>query len=131
VKCTRPRGVKFRNRQPHFCRAEAHFPSGPHLKTGDRVVFLPASAAAFEGTLVLHHAHFYHHHAKTPWPEAVERQDFTYLIMNWNELITAECYAPNGDSRILRRAVTYPPELVNNTGASAITLPNSAFLAEI
>ena len=35
------------------------------------------------------------------WLEFVELQDSAYPFHDWNERITAECYAPNGTSRIL------------------------------
>src|SRR3954467_5648102 len=47
------------------------------------------------------HAHFYQPPRENPWLEAVERQDSAYPYHDWNERITAECYAPNGMSRIL------------------------------
>jgi alpha-amylase/alpha-mannosidase (GH57 family) len=47
------------------------------------------------------HAHFYQPPRENPWIEAVERQDSAYPYHDWNERITAECYAPNGASRIL------------------------------
>jgi alpha-amylase/alpha-mannosidase (GH57 family) len=47
------------------------------------------------------HAHFYQPPRENPWLEAVELQDSAYPFHDWNERITAECYAPNGASRIL------------------------------
>lgn len=47
------------------------------------------------------HAHFYQPPRENPWLEAVERQDSAYPFHDWNERITAECYAPNAASRIL------------------------------
>src|SRR5258707_12516562 len=47
------------------------------------------------------HAHFYQPPRENPWLEAVERQESAYPYHDWNERITAECYAPNGASRIL------------------------------
>src|SRR6266481_740127 len=47
------------------------------------------------------HAHFYQPPRENPCLEAVERQDSAYPYHDWNERITAECYAPNGASRIL------------------------------
>ena len=47
------------------------------------------------------HAHFYQPPRENPWLEAVERQDSAYPYHDWNERITAECYAPNAASRIL------------------------------
>jgi alpha-amylase/alpha-mannosidase (GH57 family) len=47
------------------------------------------------------HGHFYQPPRESPWLEAVELQDSAYPYHDWNERITAECYAPNGASRIL------------------------------
>src|SRR5436305_3933719 len=47
------------------------------------------------------HAHFYQPPRENPWLETVELQDSAYPYHDWNERITAECYAPNGASRLL------------------------------
>jgi alpha-amylase/alpha-mannosidase (GH57 family) len=47
------------------------------------------------------HGHFYQPPRENPWLEAIEIQDSAYPYHDWNERITAECYAPNGRSRIL------------------------------
>ena len=47
------------------------------------------------------HAHFYQPPRENPWLEAVERQESAYPFHDWNERITAECYAPNAASRVL------------------------------
>jgi alpha-amylase/alpha-mannosidase (GH57 family) len=47
------------------------------------------------------HGHFYQPPRENPWLEAVELQDSAYPYHDWNARITAECYAPNGASRIL------------------------------
>ena len=47
------------------------------------------------------HGHFYQPPRENPWLEAVELQDSAYPYHDWNERVTAECYAPNGVSRIL------------------------------
>ncbi len=47
------------------------------------------------------HAHFYQPPRENPWLEAIEVQDSAYPYHDWNERITAECYAPNAASRIL------------------------------
>jgi alpha-amylase/alpha-mannosidase (GH57 family) len=49
------------------------------------------------------HAHCYQPPRENPWLEAVERQDSAYPYHDWNERITAECYAPNEAARILDR----------------------------
>jgi alpha-amylase/alpha-mannosidase (GH57 family) len=47
------------------------------------------------------HGHFYQPPRENPWLEAIEFQDTAYPYHDWNERITAECYAPNATSRIL------------------------------
>jgi alpha-amylase/alpha-mannosidase (GH57 family) len=59
------------------------------------------------------HAHFYQPPRENPWLEAVERQESAYPYHDWNERITAECYAPNGASRILD-SQGYIRQIVNN-----------------
>ncbi len=51
--------------------------------------------------LICVHGHFYQPPRENPWLEAVEIQDSAYPYHDWNEKITAECYAPNAASRIL------------------------------
>ncbi|MFZ0864464.1 MAG: DUF3536 domain-containing protein [Candidatus Sulfotelmatobacter sp.] len=47
------------------------------------------------------HGHFYQPPRENPYLEAVELQDSAYPYHDWNERITAECYAPNAASRIV------------------------------
>ncbi|HUN88027.1 MAG TPA: DUF3536 domain-containing protein [Terriglobales bacterium] len=47
------------------------------------------------------HCHFYQPPRENPWLETVELQDSAYPYHDWNERITAECYAANSASRIL------------------------------
>jgi alpha-amylase/alpha-mannosidase (GH57 family) len=59
------------------------------------------------------HGHFYQPPRENPSLEAIELQDSAYPYHDWNERITAECYAPNAASRILdseQRIV----QLINN-----------------
>lgn len=59
------------------------------------------------------HCHFYQPPRENPWLEFVERQDSAYPFHDWNERITAECYAPNGASRVLA-SDGYITQIVNN-----------------
>jgi len=47
------------------------------------------------------HGHFYQPPRENPWLEVIEQQDEAYPYHDWNEKITAECYATNSASRIL------------------------------
>lgn len=58
----------------------------------------PGTAAA---RLVCVHGHFYQPPRENPWLEAVEVEDSARPYHDWNARVTAECYAPNGASRVL------------------------------
>ncbi len=47
------------------------------------------------------HGHFYQPPRENPWIESVEVQDSAAPYHDWNERITAECYARNGASRVV------------------------------
>lgn len=47
------------------------------------------------------HGHFYQPPRENAWLEVIEVQDSAHPFHDWNERITAECYAPNAASRIL------------------------------
>lgn len=59
------------------------------------------------------HGHFYQPPRENPYLEAIELQDSAYPYHDWNDRITAECYAPNAASRILD-AESRIVKLVNN-----------------
>jgi alpha-amylase/alpha-mannosidase (GH57 family) len=47
------------------------------------------------------HGHFYQPPRENPWLEAVELQESALPYHDWNERVTAECYAPNAYARVL------------------------------
>jgi len=49
------------------------------------------------------HGHFYQPPRENPWLEAVEVQDSVAPYHDWNERVTAECYAPNTAARRVGR----------------------------
>ncbi|MEJ5293064.1 MAG: DUF3536 domain-containing protein [Candidatus Methanosuratincola sp.] len=59
------------------------------------------------------HGHFYQPPRENPWLEGIELQESAHPYHDWNQRVTAECYAPNTASRIIgpdRRIV----DIVNN-----------------
>jgi alpha-amylase/alpha-mannosidase (GH57 family) len=48
---------------------------------------------------IIIHGHFYQPPRENPWLEAVEVQDSAAPFHDWNERVTAECYAPNTAAR--------------------------------
>ncbi len=59
------------------------------------------------------HGHFYQPPRENPWLEEVETEDTAYPYHDWNQRITAECYAPNTASRILDSR-DYILDILNN-----------------
>ncbi len=59
------------------------------------------------------HGHFYQPPRENAWLEEVELQDSAYPYHDWNEKITAECYAPNTASRIVDSKIKIL-EIINN-----------------
>src|SRR4029077_17240527 len=75
--------------------------------------FLPSSWRTFlMERFICIHGHFYQPPRENPWLEAIEQQDSAKPYHDWNERITAECYAPNGASRIMD--VNKIAKIVNN-----------------
>ena len=60
-----------------------------------------ASTTAAPQRYLCVHGHFYQPPRENPWLETVEVQDSAAPYHDWNDRITAECYAPNGASRIV------------------------------
>jgi alpha-amylase/alpha-mannosidase (GH57 family) len=73
------------------------------------------------------HGHFYQPPRENPWLEAVETQDSAFPYHDWNERITAECYEPNANARILdeqdriRRIVNNYASISFNFGATLLS----------
>jgi alpha-amylase/alpha-mannosidase (GH57 family) len=59
------------------------------------------------------HGHFYQPPRENPWLEAVEAQDSAAPYHDWNERVTAECYAPNTAARRVDEA-NRVLDIVNN-----------------
>src|SRR5260370_37864567 len=72
----------------------------PTLKT-DASAAATAPAQPETNRYVCVHGHFYQPPRENPWLETVEVQDSAAPYHDWNDRITAECYAPNGASRIV------------------------------
>jgi alpha-amylase/alpha-mannosidase (GH57 family) len=47
------------------------------------------------------HGHFYQPPRENPWVGVVGRQRSARPFHDWNERVTAECYAPNAEARVL------------------------------
>lgn len=58
------------------------------------------------------HGHFYQPPRENAWLEAIEVQDSAHPYHDWNERISAECYAPNAASRILENGII--KDIINN-----------------
>lgn len=65
---------------------------------------------------VVVHGHFYQPPRESPWLEVVEEQPSAAPFHDWNERVSAECYAPNAAARILD-AKGRVDRLVNNYAA--------------
>jgi len=63
----------------------------------------PQPSAVEAPRFVCIHGHFYQPPRENPWLETVEVQDSAAPYHDWNDRITAECYAPNGASRITNK----------------------------
>jgi alpha-amylase/alpha-mannosidase (GH57 family) len=72
-------------------------------RTSPKSVKLLASAGTGAPRYVCVHGHFYQPPRENPWLETVEVQESAAPYHDWNDRITAECYAPNGASRITNK----------------------------
>ncbi len=60
------------------------------------------------------HGHFYQPPRENAWLEVIEVQDSAHPYHDWNERISAECYAPNAASRILDKVGGVIKNITNN-----------------
>src|ERR1700728_2023654 len=73
-------------------------------RSGTSKLAKPPGALAPPPRFVCIHGPFYQPPRENPWLETVEVQDSAAPYHDWNDRITAECYAPNGASRITNKA---------------------------
>ena len=60
------------------------------------------------------HGHFYQPPRENPWLEEIERQPSAVPYHDWNERITAECYAPNAEAgNYARISFNFGPTLLS------------------
>ena len=78
-----------------------------------RSVSLRADQSVNENRYLCIHGHFYQPPRENPWLEGIELQDSAAPFHDWNERVTAECYAPNSAARILN-AEGRIAKIVNN-----------------
>jgi alpha-amylase/alpha-mannosidase (GH57 family) len=72
-------------------------------RSGTPKLAKPTEASPPQPRFVCIHGHFYQPPRENPWLETVEVQDSAAPYHDWNDRITAECYAPNGASRITNK----------------------------
>ncbi len=60
------------------------------------------------------HGHFYQPPRENAWLEVIEIQDSAHPYHDWNERVSAECYAPNAASRILDKVGGVIKNITNN-----------------
>ncbi|MBL7864317.1 MAG: DUF3536 domain-containing protein [Cyclobacteriaceae bacterium] len=66
------------------------------------------------GKYICIHGHFYQPPRENAWLEVIEIQDSAHPYHDWNERISAECYAPNTASRILDKVGGVIKNITNN-----------------
>ena len=67
-----------------------------------------------ENKYICIHGHFYQPPRENAWLEVIEIQDSAHPYHDWNERISAECYAPNTASRILDKVGGVIKNIINN-----------------
>ena len=75
----------------------------PTLSANPVPVSHPPIPTAPPNRYICIHGHFYQPPRENPWLETVEVQESAAPYHDWNDRITAECYAPNGASRITNK----------------------------
>jgi alpha-amylase/alpha-mannosidase (GH57 family) len=85
----------------------------PVYSSNCRYFFVSLGPRHLMNRFICIHAHFYQPPRENPWLEAVELQESAYPYHDWNQRISAECYAPNSSSRILN-ARNRIAKIVNN-----------------
>jgi len=69
---------------------------------------------------ICNHSHFYRVLSENPWFEAVELQESAYPCHDWNERVTADCYAPSAAVGFLD-GENQKTNIVSNYAGSALT----------
>ena len=69
------------------------------------------------------HGHFYQPPRENPWLEAVEVQDSAAPYHDWNERITAECYAPNTAARRVDDATASSTSSTTSSASPSTSAP--------
>ena len=67
----------------------------------ERQVNTQAGEPAMTERYLCVHGHFYQPPRQNPWLEELEAEASAAPFHDWNERITAECYAPNAAARIV------------------------------
>ena len=67
----------------------------------ERQVNTQAGEPAMTERYLCVHGHFYQPPRQNPWLEEIEAEASAAPFHDWNERITAECYAPNAAARIV------------------------------
>src|SRR5262249_20792818 len=96
--------ARSRRRSPPALRRSCGIGGDParrpaRVSAGSRGVLREAGVAA--SRFITIHGHFYQPPRENPWLEAVEVQASAPPSHDWNERVTAECYAPNTAARRL------------------------------
>ncbi len=86
---------------------------------------MPSSAPPSQRYICIH-GHFYQPPRENPWLETVETEDSAAPYHDWNERVTAECYAPNGAARVVN-AENRIIRILNNYGRMSFNFGPTLF----